>query len=117
MTSLLMGRGVVVIIALIAAVAYLWMYWRNPRRRHGSVSNLLLYLGMVQVFVYGGAAFRIFVVPYDFIPEWVESFLLLAMNTAAMALTVWVLLAYISVQRERRRLEGYFGGRNGAPRS
>ena len=116
MTELLFGRGVVVVIALIAAVAYLWMYWRNPRREKTHVSNLMLYLGLVQVFVYGGAVFRLFVMPQDWIPEWLEHVLLFAMNTAAMALTVWVLIAYIAVQRERERLVNYLS-RNSSPPS
>ena len=109
MLELVWTRGLVVLVAFAAAVAYLWMYWRNPRRYRGHVANFLLYLGMVQVFVYGGASLRLFVFPFfEGIPNWLEAALLFATNIAAMSMTIWVLISYLLVQREHRRLERYF---------
>lgn len=104
----LFTRGSLFVAGFLAATTYFILYLRNPRRRSGLVSNLLLHLGAVQIVVYGGVLLRLIVLPHFALPEWVETLLLYVSDVAAVSLTLWVLFTYLTIQREQEKMEYHF---------
>lgn len=98
-------REVTVWVALTAALAYLVLYWRNPHRTRGVVSNMLLHLGIVQVLVYFSALLRFYIFPHFDVPAWVQVLTSATINLAAMSLTIWVLVAYLHVRHQAKNLD------------